>query len=209
MQKRPDLFEKLSLTDPEDLQLLAEIRKDLQRPVLDQPLSVRQAVPEDVQTLLSIAADARAMLKKYGIDQWQEDYPNARAFLYDIQRGECWLAFHGEEPAGMFTLTTENSPGYDAITDGKWISDLSFCVLHRLAVSAKYRGTDVAAFLFRSMEEIARSLGVRSIRTDTHKKNRSMKRLLNESGYRYRGNIVVLVEPDHDPARQAFEKILK
>ena len=109
----------------------------------------------------------------------------------------------------MFTLTLENAPGYDEITDGKWTPDLSFCVLHRVAVSAKYRGTAVAAYLFQCMEEVARSLGVRSIRVDTHKKNKSMKRILNESGYRYRGNIVVLVESDHDPARQAFEKILK
>ena len=209
MRKRPDLFEKLSLTDPEDLQLLDEIRKDMKRPVLDQPLTFRQAVPEDVPALLSIAADARALLKKHGIDQWQGEYPNAKAFLYDIGRGECWIAFHGEEPAGMFTLTLENAPDYDEITDGKWTPDLSFCVLHRVAVSAKYRGTAVAAYLFQCMEEVARSLGVRSIRVDTHKKNKSMKRILNESGYRYRGNIVVLVESGHDAARQAFEKILK
>ena len=32
---------------------------------------------------------------------------------------------------------------------------------------------------------------------------------LRESGYRYRGNILVESEPGHDPHRQAFEKILK
>ncbi|MBQ8076278.1 MAG: tRNA (guanosine(37)-N1)-methyltransferase TrmD [Oscillospiraceae bacterium] len=206
--KRPDLFEKLSITDPADLKLLEEIQREALLPVLDKPLSFRRAVPEDLPQVLSIAADAKAVLKKRGIDQWQGAYPNAEAFLYDIGRGECWIAFHGEEPAGIFTLTTENAPGYDAITDGKWTPDLSFCVIHRLAVSAKYRGTAVSAYLFRCVEEIAHSLGVGSIRVDTHKKNKSMKRVLNESGYRYRGNISVLVEPGHDPARQAFEKVL-
>ena len=209
MQKRPDLFEKLNLTDPSDLQLLAEIKKDALRPVLDQPLFYRQAVPEDIPTLLSITEDARTVLKKRGIDQWQGDYPNAKAFLYDIERGECWIAFHGEEPVGMFTLSTENAPGYDEITDGKWTPDLSFGVVHRLAVSAKYRGTAVSAYLFRCVDEVAHSLGLRSIRVDTHKKNKAMKRILIESGYRYRGNILVLIEAGQDPARQGFEKILK
>ena len=34
-------------------------------------------------------------------------------------------------------------------------------------------------------------------------------RLLREGGYRYRGNVQVTVEPGRDPARQAYEKILK
>ena len=36
-----------------------------------------------------------------------------------------------------------------------------------------------------------------------------MQRLLRESGFRYRGNVRVAVEPGHDSARQAFEKLLK
>ena len=32
--------------------------------------------------------------------------------------------------------------------------------------------------------------------------------LLREHGYEYRGNILVLCEPYHDPRRQAFDKIL-
>jgi hypothetical protein len=35
-----------------------------------------------------------------------------------------------------------------------------------------------------------------------------MQNLLRDSGYRYRGNVLA-DEPGHDPARQAFEKILK
>ena len=35
-----------------------------------------------------------------------------------------------------------------------------------------------------------------------------MQRLLRESGYRYRGNVLI-DDAGHDPARQAYEKILK
>jgi hypothetical protein len=36
-----------------------------------------------------------------------------------------------------------------------------------------------------------------------------MQRLLRETGYRYRGNVQVSVGEGHDPARQAYEKLLK
>ena len=54
-----------------------------------------------------------------------------------------------------------------------------------------------------------RAYGLKCIRVDTHRKNKPMQNLLRESGFRYRGNILVDAEPGHDPHRQAFEKILK
>ena len=43
----------------------------------------------------------------------------------------------------------------------------------------------------------------------TLEKNEAFAALLREKGFRYRGNVLVNSEPGHDPARQAFEKILK
>ena len=207
--KRPDLFEKLSLTDPEDQKLLEEIRKEDSLPVIDQPLTFRRAVPTDLPSVLSIVSDARAVLRRRRIDQWQGPYPDADVFLADMERRECYIVFHGEESAGIFTLTTQPSPEYDAITDGKWTQNLTYGVLHRCAVSAKYRGTAVTPFLFRCVDNAAQAMGVESVRVDTHRKNKSMKHILTESGYLFRGNVLLDSEPGHDPARQAFEKILK
>ena len=80
---------------------------------------------------------------------------------------------------------------------------------HRVAVAKKYRGSGLAEQLLRSAEEAARAQGYRSIRTDSHAKNRAMTRLLREQGYRYRGNIYCSVGEGHDPSRQCFEKLLK
>ena len=81
-------------------------------------------------------------------------------------------------------------------------------MLHRCAVAEEYRGTGLAEHMLRCAEERARQLGGRAVRVDTHRKNRSMQQLLRNGGYRYRGNVLV-DENGHDPARQAFEKILK
>ena len=98
---------------------------------------------------------------------------------------------------------------YDTLTDGKWTEGMDAAVLHRCAVAAKYRGSGVAEKMIRFIDERALARSLRCIRTDTHKKNKPMQSLLRESGYRYRGNVLVQVNEGHDPARQAYEKILK
>ena len=209
MVKRPDMFEKLSLTDKKDLALLEQIKKDARRKKLTEPLSFRPATPADMGDILRIVGDARASLKKYRVDQWQGPYPDEKAFLFDMDRGECFVLLHGQEIAGFFTLSTREEKCYEAITDGKWTAGLPYCVLHRAAVAAEYRGGGMSAYMMKCVEEQARRFGRRSVRVDTHKKNKAMQRLLRDNGYRYRGNVQVVVEPGHDSARQAFEKLLK
>ena len=209
MVKRPDMFEKLSLTDKKDLALLEQIKKDARRKKLTEPLSFRPATPADMGDILRIVGDARASLKKHKVDQWQGPYPDEKAFLFDMDRGECFVLLHGQEIAGFFTLSTREEKCYEAITDGKWTAGLPYCVLHRAAVAAEYRGGGMSAYMMKCVEEQARRFGRRSVRVDTHKKNKAMQRLLRDNGYRYRGNVQVIVEPGHDSARQAFEKLLK
>ena len=209
MTKRPDMFEKLRVTDKNDLRLLAEIQKDALRTKLTEPLSFRPANEADMGDILRIVGDARASLKKHGVDQWQGPYPDERAFLFDMERGECFVVCHGEEVAGFFTLSTREEKCYGEITDGKWTADMPYCVLHRAAVAAGYRGGELAEYMMKCVEKQAETYGLRCIRVDTHRKNKAMQRLLRGSGYRYRGNVQVLVEPGHDSARQAFEKLLK
>ena len=207
--KRPDMFEKLAPTDKEDLRLLEEVKRDRGRPKLTQPVTARPATEEDLPALLRIAGEAGAWLKKQGVDQWQDGCPAERHFRFDLEQGECFAVLHGEELAGFFVLSTREEESYAAITDGKWTADLPCAVLHRCAVAAKYRGTGLADKLLALAERQARALGVKALRTDTHRKNKPMQRLLRENGYRYRGNLTVRVGEGHDPARQAYEKLLK
>lgn len=209
MAKRPDMFEKLELTDKNDRKLLEEIQKDAGRIKLTEPISCRRAVQEDMADILRIVEDARRSLRRFRVDQWQGTYPDAAAFERDMERGECFVILHGGEIAAFFTLSTKEEEGYKNITDGKWTEGMEYCVIHRAAAAQKYRSTGMAQQIMRFAEQQTRDYGRRCIRVDTHRKNKSMQRLLRESGFRYRGNVLVASEPGHDPARQAFEKILK
>ena len=208
-EKRPDLFESFVPEDKDDRKLYEEVKKESGRIALTEPVSCRRATADDIPAIMRIVDDARVSLKKLGADQWQGPYPQPENFLFDIDRGECYVILHGGEIAAFFTLSTREEPTYDAITDGRWTEGMESAVLHRGAVAAKYRGSGMAQKMMRFVDERALALGLRCIRTDTHKKNKSMQRLLRESGYRYRGNLQVFVEPGHDTARQAYEKIIK
>lgn len=206
--KRPDLFQKLALADPEDQKLLRQVEKEAGRKQLTEPIHCEKATLEDIPRIMEIVDYARQSLRRHRVDQWQGEYPSPGVFRQDVARGELYAVRHGAELAAFFLVTDRPEPCYEEITDGKWTPDLPYCVLHRCAVAKEYRGTGMAEQMLRFAEETARSLGGRALRVDTHRKNKSMQQLLRGNGYRYRGNVLV-DENGHDPARQAFEKILK
>ena len=208
--KRPDLFERFEPTDEADKKLLEEVKRETGRLTLSETVSCRPASEEDIPDIMRIVDEARESLKRQRVDQWQGAYPDAESFRRDMERGELFAVLHGGELAAFFTLSAAEEPSYREISDGKWTADMPCCVLHRCAVAQKYRGSGIAQRMLRFAEERTLALGRRCVRTDTHKKNKPMQRLLHGSGYRYRGNIVLqYAEPGHDPARQGYEKILK
>ena len=207
MDKRPDMFERLELTDKKDIKLVEQIKKERSRMKLTQPISCRPAVESDIDGIMLIVRQARNYLKKHRVDQWQGEYPTQDIFAADIANGECYAVTYGERLAGFFCLTEAPESGYDKITDGKWHGEGKYCTLHRMAIQAQFRGTSLSDMLIDFADDMARAKGTECVRTDTHRKNKAMQRLLKRKGYVYRGNVLV-DEAGHDPARQAFEKKL-
>ena len=207
MDKRPDMFERLELTDKKDIKLVEQIKKERSRMKLTQPISCRPATESDIDGIILIVRQARNYLKKHRVDQWQGEYPTQDIFAADIANGECYAVTYGERLAGFFCLMEAPESGYDKITDGKWHGEGKYCTLHRMAIEAQFRGTSLSDMLIDFADDMARAKGAECVRTDTHRKNKAMQRLLKRKGYVYRGNVLV-DEAGHDPARQAFEKKL-
>ena len=206
MDKRPDMFERLELTDKKDIKLVDQIKKERSRMKLTQPIGCRPAVESDIGDIMLIVRQARNYLKKHRVDQWQGEYPTQDIFAADIANGECYAVTYGERLAGFFCLTEAPESGYDKITDGKWHGEGKYCTLHRMAIEARFRGTGLSDMLVDFADETAKAKVAECVRTDTHRKNKAMQKLLKRKGYVYRGNVLVSSEPGHDPARQAFEK---
>ncbi|MCR5088442.1 MAG: tRNA (guanosine(37)-N1)-methyltransferase TrmD [Oscillospiraceae bacterium] len=208
-EKRPELYAAFRPGTDEDRKLLQEVEKSAGKVRLTSPLSCRRAEEENLPEILSIREEAVRSLKRFRVDEWQGREPDEETFRRYIGRGECFLLRHGEETAAFFTLSTQPEADYEGIRDGKWTGGMEAAVLRYAAVADRYRGSGIADVLLECAEEQSLAFGLRCIRTDTHRKNRAMQRLLRENGFRYRGNVTVNTEPGHDPERQAFEKIIK
>lgn len=89
-------------------------------------------------------------------------------------------------------------PAYRKITDGTWLEDSPYGVVHRLAGDGSEKG--IGAFCLNwALEQCGH------IRIDTHGDNKVMQHLLEKLGYIHCGTIYV--EQDNDP-RLAYEKII-
>ena len=209
MEKRPDLFARFQ-PDEADRKLIAELKRDDARLKLTEPVECRPASAEDLENIMLTIRQARNYLKKHRVDQWQGEYPTEETLEADVARGECYAVTYGGRFAGFFVLSDRPEPDYDDLSDGKWRSEPGdACVLHRCAVMAEYRGSGLSGRLLGFAERLTLEKGRHAVRTDTHRHNEAMKRLLNAGGFRYCGNLFVFCEPYHDPRRQAFEKLLK
>ena len=205
--KRPDMFEKLALSESDE-RLLAEIKRDESRMKLTKPVGYRKATIDDLDNILLTVRQAKNYLKKHRVDQWQSEYPTDELLQRDIERGEGYVVTYGDRFAAYFSLSERPDMDYDDLMDGKWRCEEPYCVLHRIAVMAEYRGSGLAGRIMGFVEELTRAAGRSYIRVDTHKKNKAMTALLRDCGYEYRGNLIVFCEPYHDPKRQAFDKMI-
>lgn len=206
MDKRPDMFEKLELTDKKDIELVERIKKERRRIKLTEPVTYRLAAEADLDSIMLIIRQAKNYLRKNRVDQWQGEYPAERDILSAIEKSECYCVMYANRVAAFFCVTDTPEACYDEITDGKWRCEGKYCTIHRSAVEASFRGTGLSDKMFKFCEEIAKEKGAEAMRVDTHRKNRAMHLLLKRMGYTYRGNVLVSSEPGHDPARHAFEK---
>jgi tRNA (guanine-N1)-methyltransferase len=201
-KKRPDLFEKFKPHTKTD-------RRTVERLTGTEKLRFDcfKAEKADIRDLLAIAADASMFLKKNGIDQWQDGFPNEQVFLRDISKGNCWLFTHQGRPAGVVSVYLEPDKDYPDI-EGAWLTDGDgYGVIHRTAVKAEYRGKGLANEMMQLAEDIVLGSGKASVRADTHEDNKAMRRLLEGRGYTACGVVWLKDGEESCKKRIGYEKV--
>jgi len=209
MDKRPDMFHRLEITDVDDKKLLNEILDERSEKPVEYKFDCRRAEQSDIKAIMEIIADAKRFLTLCGVDQWQDGYPTENDYIKDIAAGDCWVADCGGRTVGVASVCMEPEPCYRDLTDGQWLTEgENYAVIHRSAIRADMRGTALATELFEFIEALSIGKGRISVRVDTHHNNKSMRGLLSKLGYSVCGNVIYDVGEGHDPVRIALEKVM-
>ena len=167
----------------------------------------RKATLKDLDQVMLAVEDAREFLKEQGNGQWQDGYPNRDDFINDINNGRLFVVLDSNNPdiiVGCCALTYHEED-YHHLYIGKWLTDLTYMVMHRVAVKKEYRGQGYGKKLFQIFINQAKLEGYRSLRIDTHEGNSLMRHLIMASGFIYCGKAILTPNKD----RMVFERVLK
>ena len=165
-------------------------------------MTIRHSTPQDLDRMMEIYAFARAFMAAHGNpNQWGPTQWPPRALIeQDIREGHSYVCVGDDgRVAGTFFFIQgmDVEPTYRNITDGAWLDDSPYGVVHRIATDGSARG--VGAFCLNwAFGQCGH------MRIDTHGDNAVMQRLLGKLGFIHCGTIHV--EEDAFP-RLAYEKV--
>ena len=167
-------------------------------------MKFRQAVKEDINSIMNIINQAQDYFKENGIDQWQNNYPNVETIKHDIYNGYSYVLLNNDTIVATVAIVFDGEPTYDCIYEGQWISNDDYAAIHRIAVDNIYKGSGLSAHIIKYVEQLCLKKGIYSIKGDTHEDNLSMQRMLSKNKFQYCGVIYL----EDGSKRVAFEKTL-
>lgn len=165
-------------------------------------MKFRPARQTDIDRIMELILQAKAHLKRNGVDQWQKDYPDRASIQADTASHTGYVMTDGTTVAGYLCVSFDGEETYEHI-DGAWISSRDFAVIHRMAIDDAYKGRGLAGAMLEFAETLCLPRGIRSLKVDTDVKNHAMRHILEKSGYQYCGIIYF-----DNSSKLAFEKLL-
>jgi GNAT superfamily N-acetyltransferase len=158
---------------------------------------------EDLKAIMDIIHDAQLFMRSQNSGQWQDGSPSEATLRSDIEKRQLYIVNDGEIIHGV-TAILGHDADYDHLIEGSWKNDQPYLVIHRFAVSSKYRHGGIGTYMLSRVEDLARKRHISDLRVDTHEKNLPMIALLEKNGYEKRG-IAML---GGTKERIVFEKVL-
>jgi N-acetylglutamate synthase-like GNAT family acetyltransferase len=168
-------------------------------------MEFRKSKESDINSIMKIINQAQFSLKQQGINQWQNNYPNAETIKKDIQDNFAYVLLKEGNIVGTVAISFEGEKTYESIFEGQWISENKYVVIHRLAVDNDHKGTGISTQILKEIEQICINEKVSSIKIDTHEENIAMQKMLKNNNFKYCGIIYL----EDKSKRFAFEKIIR
>lgn len=148
-------------------------------------MEFKLAQEKDLTKIMNIYSNAREYMRKTGNPtQRKNNYPPISLIKKDIKEGKyLYVAIENNSIVGVFYFRVGIDETYINITNGKWLDDSEYGVIHRIASSGATRD-----FFGKVLEFCLTKIN--HIRIDTHENNAPMLKTLKRHNFSYRGNII-------------------
>jgi hypothetical protein len=140
-------------------------------------LSIRQAMPQDVDVVADILREATRWLEDRGIAMWRDDELLPSQIADDVHSGLFFLAECNGEPAGTIRFQLEDKLFWPDIRQ----DDSAF--IHRLAVRRLFSGGDVSSALLLCSIAHTHALGRRYLRLDCEASRPRLRAIYERLGF--------------------------
>ena len=165
-------------------------------------MEIRKTTEQDIGRIMEIYAYARDFMAKTGNpNQWgPTNWPPEALLRNDIKEGSSYVCTNDNGTViGTFYFIQgkDIEPNYREITDGAWLDDSAYGVVHRLASDGSERGIGQFCINWAFAQ-------CGHMRIDTHTDNKVMQKLLTKLGFQ-RCGIIYVIEDNYP--RYAYEKV--
>jgi RimJ/RimL family protein N-acetyltransferase len=165
-------------------------------------MNIRHSTGQDLPAIMEIYRTARLFMAKRGNpNQWgPTNWPPETLLRNDIKEGNSYVCTNDNGTViGTFYFIQgkDIEPTYREITDGAWLDDSAYGVVHRLASDGSERGIGQFCINWAFAQ-------CGHMRIDTHTDNKVMQKLLTKLGFQ-RCGIIYVIEDNYP--RYAYEKV--
>lgn len=163
----------------------------------------RQATQRDIPSIWQIILQAKSQMYRQGKHQWSENYPQIINIENDINKGFAYVLEKEKEVIAYGAVVFSGEEAYKELI-GQWLTNTSYVVVHRLAVSDKMKQKGIATMFMQQVMEISKGKNVFSFKIDTNYDNFYMLKMFKKLGFTYCGKVHY-----ESGERMAYEKVLK
>lgn len=158
-------------------------------------MQIRKAVKKDIDSIMSVYANARKFMSESGNSaQWGNGYPTRELIEQDISQGDFYICENQGKISAVFCFFVGIEPSYKKIFDGKWLNNEKCGIIHRIAVIEHKKG--IASFCIQWCIS-----QWHNIKIDTYKDNLPMQHTILKNGFTYCG----IIKKDDGTTRLAYQ----
>ncbi|ADK16926.1 MULTISPECIES: GNAT family N-acetyltransferase [Clostridium] len=147
---------------------------------------IRKAIMEDIKDIMEIIRQTIAEMRTYNNTQWDENYPQKKDFIDDIENENLFIVERNEILVGFLCINKIEPAEYNGLN---WSLNEDCLVLHRMSVSPNHRRCGIASELMKFTESLALKNNIQYLKTDTYSVNAKMQALFKKCGYNFVGEI--------------------